>query len=246
MAAVDAQITAQARLRDAARRGVVQAWNSLGSYDEQDVSRWLALVVPFLLAVQRMSVTVTDAYVARALGRPPLGLDPLPVIDAVRGDTRIPDVYRRPFVTVWSELKIGKEYEEAVAIGLDRAEASVATDVQLAQRGAMQAIQDADPTIFGYARKADPGACPYCVLLDGAYVLRADALAMHPRCGCSLEPLTGPHPRAAHLPDGRSITELRRQDEPLAGVTVFDHGEYGPTLGDPEHDHLTSAEALAR
>lgn len=242
----DAQITAQARLREIIVRAVQNAWDSLGSYDNADVRRFLSFVVPMIVAGQRQAVSLSDAYVARVLNRAPLGVDPAPVIAALRGGTPPQTVYRRPFVTVWSDLAAGKPYEDAVHAGGARAQASAAMDVQLAHRAGMQAVQDADPSIYGFARKADPDACPYCTLLDGAYVKRADALAMHARCGCALEVLTGPHPRAARLPDGRKVSELRPQDEPQAGVTVFDHGEYGATVGDPEHDHLTEAQALNR
>lgn len=230
VALADAQIAAQARLRTLAGAAALRAWQGLRSWDEEDVPRWLVLVVPLLLAVQRAAVTTTDAYVARALGRAPLGIDPLPVIDRVRGDARIPEVYRRPFVTVWSDLQAGKPFPEAVAAGGARVESMVEMDVQLAHFGALQAVQDADPVIRGWRRVADPGACEFCLLVNGAFVKRADASPLHNRCGCGLEPATE---------DG--------EPTPLPeGVAVHEHGEYGLVLGDPAHDHLSEADALAR
>lgn len=230
MALADAQIAAQARLRTLAAAAAVRSWQGLGSWDEEDVPRWLALVVPLLLAVQRAAVTMTDAYVARALGRPPLGIDPLPVIDRVRGDARIPDVYRRPFVTVWSDLQAGKPFPEAVAAGGARVESMVEMDVQLAHFGALQAVQDVDPVIRGWRRVADPGACEFCLLVNGAFVKRADASPLHPRCGCSL-----------------AVELVAAEPTPLPnGVAVHPHAEYGPVLADPSHHHLSEHDALAR
>ena len=97
-------------------------------------------------------------------------------------------------------------------------------DVQLASRATFAAIQDADKTIFGFQRVADGDACAYCRMIDGAYVKRADAMALHNYCGCTLEPLTEPHPSAARLP---------------SGVAVHEHSELGPVLTAPEHVFTT-------
>ena len=233
-AEVNAHIEAQRRVRDLITRAIQNAWTRLGSYDALDVSQFLAVAVPLIFAGQRQAVSLSDAYLARILGRPPLGLDAGAVIRGIRGATIPEDVYRRPFVTVWSDLQVGRPYVDAVRAGGARAAGSAALDVQMAQRAAMQQAQDADPRIFGFARVADADACVFCRLVDGAYVKRADAMALHTYCGCSLEPLTGPHPRAAKLPDGTPVSDLVPQDD-VQGVAVREHGEYGPTLGDPAH-----------
>lgn len=229
-APVDAQIAAQARLREIVVRAVENAWQGLGAYDAPDVARFLAVVVPLILAAQRHAVSLSDAYVARVLGRAPLGIDSGPVVAAVRGDTTPQIVYRRPFVTVWSDLQAGKPYEDAVAAGRARASASAAMDVQLAHFKGLQAVQDRDPVVKSWRRRADPGACAFCRMIDGAKVLRADASPLHNRCGCGLEP-----------------SMERVEPDPLPdGVATWEHGEYGLVLGDPSHDHLTEAEALNR
>lgn len=225
----DAQIAAQARLREIVVQAVRNAWTALDRYDAPDVPVFLASVVPLILAAQRQSVSLSDAYIAGVLGRSPLGIDPLPVIARLRGPVSPQIVYRRPFVTVWSGLSDGKPYEDAVRAGLARAEASAALDVQLAHFAGLQAVQDQDPRVRGWRRVADPGACEWCRMIDGAKVKRADASPLHSRCGCALFPLTD-----SFAPD------------PVPAGLVHDHGEYGPTLGNPEHDHLTPAEALNR
>lgn len=219
MAEVDAQITAQARLREIVIRAVQNAWTELGSYNSPDVARFLAVVVPLIVAAQRYSVSLSDAYVARVLGRRPLGLDPVPVIAALRGDTTPQSVYRRPFIETWTALKDGKPYEDAVAAGEARAKAAAAVDIQMTHRATLATIQDADPVIRAWSRKADAGACEFCRLVDGATVLRADAMPLHNFCGCSLEPRMEP-----------------TEPDPLPeGVGVALHGELGPMLVDPSH-----------
>jgi hypothetical protein len=76
--------------------------------------------------------------------------------------------------------------------------------------------------IYGYQRVADPGACPFCLAVNGAYVKSADASPLHPHCGCSLSPLTSPHPGAAWLPDGTHVTDK---------YSITEHGELGAMLG---------------
>ncbi len=223
---VDAHLTAQERLRALATRGVTNAWRRLPGIDEEHVPPFLTVVLPLVTAAQRQSILLTDAYLARALDRPPLGVDATAVIASLRRDTTPDQVYRRPFVTVWTALSKGTPFEQAIAAGLVRAAATAAMDVQLAHRGALQAAQDLDPRIRGYRRVADASACTYCSALDGAFVKNADAMALHNGCGCGLEPVDE-EPDTSPLPDG---------------VAVHEHGELGPMLGDPTHDFTSQSD----
>lgn len=225
----DAQITAQARLREIVVQAVRNAWTGLGSYDAVDVPVFLAGVVPLILAAQRQAISLSDAYVAQVLGRGPLGIDPVPVIAQLRGPVSPQVVYRRPFVTTWTALSEGRPYEDAVRAGESRLSASAALDVQMAHFAGLQAVQDRDPVIRGWRRVADPDACEWCRMIDGAKVKRADASPLHARCGCALAVVTEDF-----------------EPDPVPEGLVHMHGEYGPTLGDPEHQHLSEAQALRR
>lgn len=221
-ALVRAHILGEQRLRRIVTGAVARAWRSLPAYNEADVDEWLLRVLPLVAGAQRQSVALTEAYLARSLDRRPIGINPAKLIgSAVRNGTPPEDVYRRPFVTLWSSLADGKGFEAATAAGLARATSTAAMDVQLAARATFGAVQGADDGVYGYQRVADGGACEFCQAVDGAYVKAGDAMALHNNCGCSLEPLTAPHPRAAKLPDG---------------VAVHEHGELGPMLGSPDHD----------
>jgi hypothetical protein len=88
-------------------------------------------------------------------------------------------------------------------------------------------VQEADEGIFGFRRVANPGACQFCREVNGAYLKRADAMALHPHCGCGIEPLTEPHPRARNLPNGEEVTR---------NVGIHQHGELGPLIGSREQD----------
>lgn len=234
----NAHIASQSRLRAIVEQLVTTAWTTLPAYNEPDVDPFLAQVVPVVLAAQRQSAALTDAYLARALERQPLGIPAALVTGAaLRAGSQPQDVYRRPFVTVWTALAAGAQWQDATAAGLARAQSMAAMDVQLASRATFAQVQERDTTIFGYQRRADPGACPFCVLVDGAYVKSADAMPLHNRCGCSLEPLTGAHRLAVELPDGTRIRDFQggplTSTPPPAQVAVEQHGELGPLLVDP-------------
>lgn len=219
----DAHVDAQARLRAIVVRTVQQIWGDLPGHDRQNVDEWLSKVLPVVLTAQRTSVALTEAFIAHSLGRRPVGVDPSMLVGAaVRGGVPPEEVYTRPFVTLWTALGDGSQWADANALGLNRAESTAAMDVQLSMRSTSQAVQDTGG-IYGYRRVANAGACRFCVSLNGAYVKDASAAAMHPRCGCGLEPLTEPHPRASRLP---------------SGVRVEQHGELGALVTDP-HQHFT-------
>ncbi len=219
LAETQAHIEAQRRLRELIMRAIATAWTSLAGYDRSDVPAFLATVVPLIFAGQRQAVYLSDAYVARALERQPLGVDSAAVIAQLRNGTPPTITYQRPFVTVWSRLEQHRPWQDAVVAGEHHATSAAAMDIQLAHRGALQAVNDADPQIRSWQRVADPDACAFCRLVDGAKLLSPDALPLHAHCGCGIAPRTEP-----------------ADPTPLpAGVAVREHGEYGPTLGDPAH-----------
>jgi hypothetical protein len=220
----EAHILAQERLRALAGRAVGAAWAGLPGYNEGDVDEFLTKAVPIVRAAQQQSVTLTDAYVARAIGQRPAGVDPDDIIGAnARGGIAPEDVYRRPFVTVWTALARGTLWADAVSEGATRATAAAEMDVQLASRGTFAALQAAQ-RIRGYERVADGGACAFCQAVNGAFVKDAFAMGLHPGCGCTLSPVYG---------TGKVIVT------PIPDtVAVRDHGELGAMLTAPG-DHFT-------
>ncbi len=223
-----AHIEAMRRLRRLTTGGVERIWIDLGSWDRKDVDQWLSRVLPLVDTAQRQSVALTEAYLARYMGRQPLGLTPSKLTGAaVRNGTPPAEVYERSFVTLWSALGSGSLFEDASSKALARATGTSAMDVQLSMRATADAVEREDDGIFGFERAADPGACAFCQEVDGAYVKSGDAMALHNHCGCGLEPLTKPHHLAANLP---------------SGVAVEQHGELGAVLVDPKQNFTSEAD----
>lgn len=225
---VEAHIEAERRLRLITTSAIGRLWKSLGSWDQPDAARFERLAVPTVLAAQRQSVALTEAYLARSLERRPIGVDVADLIGAgVRNGTAPAEVYKRPFVTMWAALGDGELWQDAFNAGLARAQGAAAMDVQLAMARTAQAVGTVDPEIQRFQRVADGSACDLCQEVDGAILNSDEAMPLHNNCGCGIEPLT----------DGRPLTPKPE------GVAVHEHGELGPVLAAPG-DNFTSLGAL--
>lgn len=226
-----AHITAEQRLRTRTEQAVAQAWRNLPSYDEEDVPAFLAVVVPLMLAAQRASATLTNAFLARRLGRSPLPLNPALVTgSALRAGTTPAEVYRRPFVTTWTSLKDGQMWDDAVLAGLERATSAAAMDVQLAMRQTLVVVGEQDPRIVGFQRVPDADACDFCKLVSGQRYLKHDLMAVHNRCGCGVDVITS---EDRDLFTGSQANDL---DLDPSEVRIEEHGELGPVLVGAGHD----------
>jgi hypothetical protein len=137
-----AHIEAQANLRRNVSDAVGGLWTRLGHYDEADVGPFLAGALPVVLGGQQQSSALTAAYLSKSLRIPPFGVDPALVTGAaVRNGTPPAEVYRRPFVEVWSGLKRGRPWVDAVAAGQARATSAAAMDIALSSRATFAAAQ---------------------------------------------------------------------------------------------------------
>lgn len=237
----------QRRLRAVATDSVKRRWTALGSYDAADVERFVPDAVRMVEAAQRRSAIITDAYLGRVLERQPLGIDPARVIGAAaRRGTEPPEVYRRPFATMWRALDDGKPYQEALDQGLDRLTSTVGTDIQLAMRGAAREVMETDLRIYGWQRVTGD-ACDFCLLASTQRYHTGDLMPLHNHCGCTVEPL---YVETGQVINRDLIDELDAKDatgrinadttgldleDASREVAIREHGELGPVLTDARH-----------
>ncbi len=213
-----------------------QAWRDLGSWRDDDVERFLKQAVPITQAAQRQSVIVTNSFVASFRRKAPAQIPVATILKSLRGGVPPDEVYARPFKTLWTRLGAGEAFEAASAAALQQLLASATIDPQLAMRSTADWIDRNVTGSYGYTRVANPGACDFCLEVDGAYVKADDgfAMALHNGCICSLEPNLEPHEGAVTLPDGTEVRDY--QYGPLNdNVAVREHSELGPMLADPNH-----------
>lgn len=231
-ALADAHIVAQERIRRRTAAAVGSAWRSLSAYDRENVPEFLQLAVPIVAAGQRQSAATTNAFLARATRRSPLALNVAAVTGAgVRAGTPPETVYERPFVTVWTALKAGTEFKDAVNAGRARATGSAAMDVQLTMRATLRDIGERDDMILGFERVPDGDACEFCVLVAGQQYTTQDLMPVHNHCGCGVDVIT-----AENRGDfsGSTDNDLSMP----SSVSIAEHGELGPLLVSGDH-HFT-------
>lgn len=227
---IDAHLLTQQRIRWFVRGATVQMYRDMGVYNESDVDYFVDAITPIIYAGQRKSIEATEAFVTRRVKKAVVREVLSGVSDRLyanaRNGTPLIEVYRRPFVTIWSALNRGESWEAAVAAGEARVAESAEMDVQLAHRAAYGALQDRNTQIKGYRRVTNAGACDFCLLVEGAFVKSADAMPLHNRCGCGLDPI---------------LEEVEDTSVP-DGVAVHEHGELGPYLADPDHKFTTEGD----
>lgn len=213
-----AHMGAQRRLKTLAADGLGRAWDDLPSYNEADVAPFLRRAVPFVVGTQRQSVALTNAFLARSLEQRPTGVNIAAIVAGIRNGASAADVYRRPFVDVWSGLKNGKAWTDAVAAGRARLVSAAEMDIQLAMRDTLLAVGETEEALTGYQRVANANACEFCLAVNGAQFQTEVPMALHNGCDCGFEAIT--------------YTRISKQEFPK-DVTVEDHGELGPVLVDP-------------
>lgn len=245
----DAYQRQTAALRARVEQIIRTTWGQLPGFRDGDVDRWIAQVLPLVTAAQAQMATLTDAYLAQLAGQAATGLDLAAVTgEALRGVDPA-EVYRRPAVTVYTELSRGKTLETAAAAGLRRALQIAATDVQLAKTHAARANQVRRRV--KYFRRVLTGMenCALCVIASTQRYRVGDLSPIHPACDCGVQDLdAGTDPgqvidpalleqahqavagagyqvdaggREAGLGTGRDYSQL---------IVTREHGELGPVL----------------
>lgn len=232
-------IAAEARVRKLTVTKVERIWRNLGSYNREDLPRWLEQVIPIVLGAQRQSVVLTDAYLAAAMDRKPLGINAENVIGAsARKGTLPEDQWARPMVEHWTALKDGKTWDQARRIGEIGAATRAATDVQLAMRQTAFLAGLQDKNIFGWERVPNSTACDLCLIASTQRYTTEHLLPIHDSCGCGILPLTSSTDQIINRELYRDLkadgamdrVTAQRVGDPDTVVTVAEHGELGPVL----------------
>lgn len=206
---------------------VTTTWANLPDYNEETIQRWITSTLAILTGGQVVTAALTDRYLA-AVGTAiegetvhPEGI-PRAVyeIETMRG---VPAevVYRRPAQTVWREQKDGKLLEVAVAAGLVRALALVATDLQLTKTHSARYVGGRSALIVGYRRVLSGGPCSLCSSKNTRFS-KHELMPIHTNCRCGVLPIYDRHgdPGPIEVKPG----------EYRGTAVVRKHGEVGPML----------------
>lgn len=177
-----------ARLLALVKSTLERQWVGLGNYDQADIDRWLSQALPIVHAAQTQVGSLLDAYVSTLLGTSPAGVVDL---TGLRAGTVPEATYRRPFITLWTELNAGKSFGEASAAARRRVGALGQMDTQLAQREAMGQLASTDRRIRGYRRTLSGGSCVFCASVSTRRYTVSDLMPLHDHCDCGVSPIYG-------------------------------------------------------
>lgn len=226
-------IAAQSKLQKLTAAKIERIWRDLGSYDREDLPRWLERAIPVILDAQRQSVVLTDAYIGQAMDRRPLGVNPDDLIGAaVRGGVAPEDELVRPMAATWTALKEGKPWEQAVRAGAVEAARYAVTDVLLASRTTAFAVGQQDKNILGWERVPNPDACELCLIASTQRYTTEHLMPIHERCRCTVSPLSSPTDSIINRDLYRDLKADGAMDRITSQrtVSVREHGELGPVL----------------
>jgi hypothetical protein len=232
-------------LRTALLDAIVNLFGRLTSWRDADADSFIAAATPMVAGAQQAMAAMTDVYLAAILsdllGEP---VEPAGVTlgDDLRGVPAV-EVYRRPFIQIWTDLAGGALLKAAIQAGLRRAEGLAATDLQLAKTHSSRIALAGrgDERIVGY-RRVLTGAenCAMCVLASTQRYHVEDLLPIHPACDCAVAPIVG------RQDPGQVINSVTVTDGAQAvrstssGVNVF-NGDNLVNLGDlldPLHEEI--------
>jgi hypothetical protein len=225
-----AYFAATAALRSRLLGFVAMAYAAQGDYRDAAAEAFVLSVVPTVLAAQQVMAGITSAYLAHLIAAAgggtttPVGISQ-DVLSSLRGVDPT-EVYRRPYVQVWTELSRGKPLDTAVAAGERRAQSIAATDLQLAKTHAAQEVLSRDHRVVGY-RRVLTGAtsCGLCVVASTVRYHKRDLLPIHPGCDCAIAPIIGSEDpgrmiNSAILSDTANLDNLTPH-----GVNVYRHDD---------------------
>jgi len=238
-----------------------------GQHRDKDAAKFLANVVPVVLASRRQVSAITDSYLAQKLSkqlgrtvrpRGPINTDVLRGIDPA-------EVYQRPYQATWTALSEGKAYDMAVRAGTERLTDIVLTDLQMAKTYTAQDVLSNTKSVTGFSRViSGVNTCALCAIASTQRYSREDLLPIHPGCSCDVEPLTADSPwdqeaMDQRLADTHAAVEDRLGISDAGGrnvglgtgrdytklIVTNNHGEIGPVLS-VRGQHFTGPSQLTK
>ena len=223
-----------------------------GQFRDVDLAKFIAEVVPVVLAGKKQISQLTDSYLTMTLSQM-LGTK-VPYKGSfdtsnLRGADNA-EVYARPFVTVRTKLSQGLSLDQAVSAGVARLVDILATDAQMAKTHTARNVLESSPIQFYKRVLTGSKSCALCVIASTQHYWVSDLMPIHPGCDCAVEPLPLGTKRYAALGGGNRVIDpetLGLSHKAVQAVTgaadssgrapdyrklivIHQHGEIGPVL----------------
>jgi hypothetical protein len=228
---------------------VAGAFTNLGSWRDADFEAFSKMIEPTLTGGRLQAAKLQVGFyqqMAKARGEvfaaPPISANDF-TVTKLRNGAVTSEVYRRPFVDIYTALSQGKDMTQAVAAGGNRISSIVSTDMQLARRNAGFLSRGSNDNIVGYARTLTGSEnCALCYTASTQRYRRGDLMPIHPGCDCGEMPIYGDQDPGQVIDEirldathdavesrfGRSAADGREID--YRSIAIREHGELGPVL----------------
>jgi hypothetical protein len=201
-----------------ARWGRVTVTDLDGTFDA-----WVTTAATLLAQAQRTGVTLSDAYLAAFLAAelerpvPPAGLDPDAFAGVDRAGQPLPSALAGAIITTKVALRQGRNQQEALRMGRNRAVRVIASEALAAPRDALSKLMAEEERVKGWRRLTAPGACGACLASTSGRLERKGAhLKTHRFCRCQSEPVVDGVREVVRRPTGREIFDSMTPAEQAA------------------------------
>jgi len=246
---LDAYNRLSARLVRGAGSRLASGFLALGSWRDEDFDRFLPLILSTMGGAKLTAARLQVAFyqqMAQIAGEPFSApeIDPANYTTAAlrNGATDI-EVFRRPFVELYTALDKGKTVTQAINAGAQRISSIASTDVQLARRNAGFRARSRNDRIVGYARTLTGAEnCALCYVASTQRYTRNDLLPIHPGCDCGEMPIYGKQDPGQVIDELRlnatheaveqrfGISDPGAREPDYRQIAIREHGELGPML----------------
>lgn len=195
----------QARTRALARSTNLRAADAWGSVAPERVAEsWTARlpqVTGQVVTAQAAAASLASPYVAGVAGASSASgqVDPAAFAGVASDGRPLASLLFQPALVAMAALAAGADPTVALAGGLVLLDMIVRTQVADAGRLATGVAMAAHPDIAGHERVVRLPACDRCVVLAGRLYRWSTGFRRHPRCDCTMEPVTSEQWRSRNL-----------------------------------------------
>lgn len=246
-----AQATQAVRARVLGYLGTL--FDALGNYHSPDT--FVPAAVAAVDGGQRTVAALTTAHLSQLYGTL-AGSSPAPatvpighLTDQVVRGVPAAEVYRRPFVTLWTDLAGGKPFDAAWAAAGRRLDTLVATDLQLATTHTARTVLEQQQQVVGYRRVlTGDHHCGLCILASTQRYHVADLMPIHPNCQCVVAPILGDrdpgrYVNTAVLTGGNPLIQTPHGVDIYHGDDTIDVGDLLPSVHQAMRDRFGKSSA---
>lgn len=191
-----AHMEARRRLAEATARASRDIWRQV---DRDNISlSWMGLVARLVAIVaggQLAAAQTAEPWLMRLLGVDPEQpqsdrLNPAALTGVDGGGRPLADVLMAPMWVALRLVTAGHPVVQSMIRGQALLDVIVRTAVADAGRAADSVGMISRPAVTSYVRVVEGGACSRCVILAGREYGVSSGFARHPKCNCSMEPVT--------------------------------------------------------